>query len=483
MISVMLVDDEYMILKGLQLLIDWEGLGLHIVKAEQNPVAALAYLKDHPVDILLSDMSMPEMAGPEFVKAVREAQPDIALIVVSGYADFQYVKAGLQAQAINYLTKPIDPDELVAALRTAKTQLNERQQADAAANLAAQTQTRILVNGDASAQTHAAEALHLHLGVAHPPVQLIAILNPLPPTDLVTDLQTTPEVIGFFREDKDFVVVLQADPRGVQRFLNGLPASAQAKTRPVLVGPVLRTLAALPPAIHQLRTEIARQYFFEAAAGLQWLTPNPETAPMLPRYADVESALAQLEPAGIRRWLEQHFTALKSGGATVEMARQFALIVLMVLNARQTAADTQAETVGRINDYTTVSGLVALLVDRAQAIARDDSRQYSRNVQAARKIVHQRYMEPLTLLDVGQELHLNAAYLGQLFKQETNRSFAEYLNDWRIGIAIEKLRDSEEDITVIADSVGYHTPSYFFKRFKQQTGMSPREYRAAARLG
>ncbi|KZU51383.1 DNA-binding response regulator AraC family [Lactiplantibacillus plantarum] len=50
--KVMLVDDEYMLLRGLKLLIDWESLGLEIVNTEQNPSLALKYLQDNDIDMV-----------------------------------------------------------------------------------------------------------------------------------------------------------------------------------------------------------------------------------------------------------------------------------------------------------------------------------------------------------------------------------------------------------------------------------------------
>ncbi|MGA3513588.1 response regulator, partial [Lactiplantibacillus plantarum] len=85
--KVMLVDDEYMLLRGLKLLVDWKSLGLEIINTEQNPKLALKYLHDNPVDILISDMNMPELSGPDFVAAAKAIRPEMELIVISGYSD------------------------------------------------------------------------------------------------------------------------------------------------------------------------------------------------------------------------------------------------------------------------------------------------------------------------------------------------------------------------------------------------------------
>lgn len=152
--KVMLVDDEYMLLRGLKLLVDWKSLGLEIINTEQNPKLALKYLHDNPVDILISDMNMPELSGPDFVAAAKAIRPEMELIVISGYSDFDYVRAGLQQNAVNYLRKPIDTDELLETLHGALDRLQAQQQQHQIASLAVQTQTRTLVTTDQEMERH-----------------------------------------------------------------------------------------------------------------------------------------------------------------------------------------------------------------------------------------------------------------------------------------------------------------------------------------
>lgn len=71
----MIVDDEYMLLRGYRKIIDWAALGLEIKITEQNPLTALLQLQETPIDILISDMNMPELDGPSFVAQVKEIQP------------------------------------------------------------------------------------------------------------------------------------------------------------------------------------------------------------------------------------------------------------------------------------------------------------------------------------------------------------------------------------------------------------------------
>lgn len=478
--QVLIVDDEYMLLRGIRKLIDWSALDAQIIATEQNPRAALEFLQTHHVDILLSDMNMPEMPGPEFVKAAKAIAPNMQLIVISGYSDFDYVKAGLQQHAVNYLTKPIDPDELVQAVSAASQRLDEQRRHATNDILAVQTQVRRLVSSDQD-QRALLQALQLHFDDPSKPLRLLAILNPLPPQALVDYLQAHDESHRFFQEGQDYIVLFVGNDQQLHRFLNAAPHAVTADMRPVIIAPIAKDPLLLAETWEQLKQAINRSYFFEAANGLVQLSDTSHIDEvMLPSYATVRQAISGLEPGGFENWVQTIFSDLQTAHASVMVARQMALLILMVLEAGQSAFSDQPKTIAAINHARTVSELKATLAMIAQRFASASDHHYSRNVKAVRHIVHQRYAEPLTLSNVADELHLNAVYLGQLFKQETGRSFAQYRNDWRVSVAIEMLRNAELDINQIALTVGYTNPNYFYKIFKEQTGMSPQKFREVA---
>jgi len=82
----------------------------HILEAP-NGRDALELLTSNHVDILLSDIQMPFINGIELVSQIKEKNPDIEVLFFSGYDDFTYVKAALSLKAVNYILKPVDPDE------------------------------------------------------------------------------------------------------------------------------------------------------------------------------------------------------------------------------------------------------------------------------------------------------------------------------------------------------------------------------------
>ena len=481
--KVMLVDDEYMLLRGLKLLVDWQSLGLEIVNTEQNPILALKYLRNNEIDILISDMNMPEMAGPDFVAAAKKKQPEMELIVISGYSDFDYVRAGLQQNAVNYLRKPIDTDELLATLQGALERLQVHQQQRQIASLAVQTQTRNMVTTDQKVeQQQMIQALDIDF-TNEAKVRLVGILNPLPPKDLVNYLSVLKTVKGFYVEGQDFIIVFQGTDVQLNVFIDEAPHQIGAAHRPFLIGTPIKDSAQLHTHYLQLRREIARQYFFETSAGLRIMLPDTQgPALTLPSYSEVKKALDGADLAAFSTWLTQQLDAMKRANASDLLARQFALVVLLVLSDRLTEFDDKPNVIAAINHAKDVSELKAQLQWVAELATEQGTQQFSRNVLAMRQIIQKRYPEQLSLAVVASELHLNAVYLGQLFKQEVGRSFAQFLNDYRVDVAVDLLRDSDQDIGQIAEVVGYQNSSYFYKLFKKQTGMSPGDYRKASVL-
>lgn len=104
-------------------------------------------------------------------------------------------------------------------------------------------------------------------------------------------------------------------------------------------------------------------------------------------------------------------------------------------------------------------------------------KQISEVTQEVIEMVRKDYTKDITLKMVADTLHLNAVYLGQLFKKEMNNSFSQYLNQIRIKKAQQLLLYSNQNINEIADEIGYNNTNYFSKMFKKLNGITPKEFR------
>ena len=123
--KVMLVDDEIFITEGLRNIIDWETLGLEVVQSAENGEEALKKFNENPVDIIVTDINMPNKTGLELVKELKEAGHNVKFIILSGYDEFSYAKKAIEYGVENYILKPIDEEELEEALKKLVDNINK----------------------------------------------------------------------------------------------------------------------------------------------------------------------------------------------------------------------------------------------------------------------------------------------------------------------------------------------------------------------
>lgn len=122
MLSLMIVEDEKDIREGIRDGIEWNRYGIEVADEAANGREALGKIKTTPVDIVITDVVMPFLSGIEFVRGLRAAGLDPEIIFISGYQDLEYLKSAFKLEAIDYLFKPVDIDELDAVLkRTVET--------------------------------------------------------------------------------------------------------------------------------------------------------------------------------------------------------------------------------------------------------------------------------------------------------------------------------------------------------------------------
>ncbi|HEX3045644.1 MAG TPA: response regulator [Bacillota bacterium] len=119
MFKILIVDDERTTRDSLREVFSWEQLNITTVLIAKNGVEALELLKENQPDILLTDVRMPKMDGLELAEHARRIYPNCKIIFLSGYADKDYLKKAIHLKAVNYIEKPINPDEIKAVIQEA----------------------------------------------------------------------------------------------------------------------------------------------------------------------------------------------------------------------------------------------------------------------------------------------------------------------------------------------------------------------------
>jgi len=115
--KILVVEDEYLVRIGICLLCDWEKHGYVVIGNASNGIEALEIIKKNKPHIILTDLMMDDMDGFELIKECQRLYPEIALVVLSNYNDFDNVKKAMQLGARDYILKlTIKPQELLETL-------------------------------------------------------------------------------------------------------------------------------------------------------------------------------------------------------------------------------------------------------------------------------------------------------------------------------------------------------------------------------
>jgi two-component system response regulator YesN len=112
MYTMMLVDDDYISREGLRDLIDWKSLRIEIIGEAEDGVEGLDVARRLKPDIVITDVVMPVMDGMKLVEQLKIEQPDVLVIMISAHQDIQYMKASMKLEAIDYILKPFNREEL-----------------------------------------------------------------------------------------------------------------------------------------------------------------------------------------------------------------------------------------------------------------------------------------------------------------------------------------------------------------------------------
>lgn len=124
MSNVLIVDDEENVRMAIRYLADFESYGIGRIFEASNGVEARMVMNNNKVDILFTDICMPESDGVFLMNWVHQRYPNMVIIVISGYQNFDYILQAMRNGAIDYLLKPIDPVKLKQVIQKAIDLLN-----------------------------------------------------------------------------------------------------------------------------------------------------------------------------------------------------------------------------------------------------------------------------------------------------------------------------------------------------------------------
>lgn len=518
MFKVLIVDDEPFILDGMPHVVKWEEYGLEIAAKAADGIAALDILEKNDIHLLIVDIRMPRMDGLELIRQIKKRGLDIKIIILSGYDDFQYVKEAVKLGIENYLLKPVEEEELSSTLLNTVEKLeNELYQKNRI-----KMDNRILkdnilfrwVTGNIGPEElmNRADLLDINLFTDNYLICIVRALNNRYPS---AEIRNICEKVLLPRESTIFSNFITGDTVILFSWKNAaIHIPAPRKLMELCMSELNRhlkenILITIGPA--EAGYQNAHKSYSNACKLLdyQFLLP-PNT---IIDYENVKNNNSNIEasfslktdyellknfissgnlPLALE-FIDTLYAAIsKAEGVTPEYVRSLVLEILFNVfgNLHPFSGHCGADSINRDADLyemlstSTLSEVFSWLKSVIENhIHQSDEAHEKINpiVKSVLQFIDKNYDQEMSLKTLSGAYNINAAYLGQLFKNATGEMFTNYLNRVRIEKAKEMLTETNAKSCDIAVRVGYGNINYFSNIFKKLTGLYPIEYRSVNR--
>lgn len=480
------VDDEQIALDGLKHL-DWETHGFELTATLSSGGRALQWLQRNPCDLLIADIRMPGISGLELVARVKEAQPDLTIILLSGHSEFEYAREALRHGVFRYILKPIDDEEIASVLAEAKELLDDRERR--------RHWTQKIVRD---------YWFRDHLRQRYDPEQFAQFGEDFFPSEQIGahrvvyavgdgDLPRADPWAGrlyhstYLRDREWACVILEKDLRAA---LDSPPAQLSYMG----VSSVKTSLHDMRSALAEAR-RAAEDWFKRPSERAYWYSPDPpdletQLHRSLNRAAELADRIAELhieepvdETAAFLREL-QHcaFDAV----SVRRIAYTVALGIQRLL--RHDAAPAGTGSTELLPDPFVViehgRHLPEIVRDLSQAVA--EAVEYVQNTRSQRleddrldtvlDFIHEHFRDPISLEDVAAEAGMHPARFSSWFKNAQGTNYIDYLTRLRVDTAKTLLRNPRIRVKDVAHESGFQDPRYFGQVFKKLVGITPTRY-------
>lgn len=528
MLKVMIVEDEPVIRNGIANSIDWESLGCEVVALAENGIVALENMKTCEVNIVISDIMMPEMDGMELSDHLLNDYSGIKVILLTGYKEFMYVKQAIKMGVSNYILKPTDPDELEAAIKKVVSDINGRMKiSDEMENLRCTVQ---------DSKSHLKDKFLYDL-MFRPLLNISEIakkleyyeINATPFWLIGIGIDSFIELESFFTEEDINILVLLAK-NSFEEYIAGTDLKTTAITRDRCVYAIIEYVADFKNELNELleniKDSIHEQGKFTVSIGVSNEYDQMDKLRMARK--EVDACLEQRIFIGGNKIIynENCFThmendtniidtkgfikAIENGENILPEADKIKNGILASKNENQSKnASLEAivlgvkeycSTYGKLEDLfdppviplekiinsktlaVTADGFYEIALKIASAMQGRINNRYLQVMDAAKKYIDENYNKDISLETVASKVYMSQWYFSKIFKILNGTNFICYIADVRINKAKVILAEHPELKNYeVAEKVGFISVRYFNELFKKIVGLTPSEFRSKSR--
>lgn len=500
MLKAAIVEDEKILLDDLEELIDWEAMGVEIAYTERNGVNALRHITREPVDIVITDIRMPVMSGIEMAQKIREQDKKVQIIFLTGYEEVGYMKSAIGVDAVSYLQKPLQEQEMQEAIKSAVAHIELIKNAEIGKQKRLEAELTGIVLNDAAKTALLGESVYtLALACIG---RFQTIYHTRSAAEVNWMLERVGEKLKNFYQYRSRQVIISYISKGqfviAAEDMEGYIKYGEAELEELNEG--LGNLCHIslvttgeqmvyePKQLNGAYQKILARLKDSFYSGIRprelkkgTLTEKKrQLCDNIHRLTEAE-ALTQLDeffrhiafektgrPQVINDCFEiccsmydSFFGEHKSKGALSNEKRELSVTL------------EEFDHLGQLEKYIEQLYRNFLQLEQMEENMQDEEK-------TVQKIIHfidKHYAEPISAESLVEEVYFASNTIRMMLKKQTGSTVHEYLTKVRMEKATELLKCRDKKIKQIAKEVGYDNVSYFCMRFSKDYGMSPLAYR------
>lgn len=536
-IKVFLVEDEMVIRRGIKNSIDWEKEGyIFCGEASDGELAYPMIIKEKP-DILITDIRMPFMDGLELCKLVKKELPNIKILILSGYDEFDYAKEAIRLGVTEYLLKPISSGKLLEALNGVSESIRrEKEDKDLVRKYMEEMRENTehekqkffeqMIAGNLSMADALETGKKYEMNLSAGMYNLLLFRFTLGEEnrksgELLGEAEYAIEklterleyVFEFQRGVEGWAFLLMADneeqmSERVKELSKDLEEIMKNYSTIAYFGgigqPVAR-LRELEESFREAERALAARFTMELNRIISVedirMAQNVDTLDdiEITSFGEIEKTRTMLEKFlnngaedEIDEFVDVYINELPEENLKSVLMRQYiimdAYIVMMsfcekiegIEGEMQAQSEELKNSMKTIQTLEGIKNYIRMLLKKIIGV-RDtiSGRRYSDIIEIAKDQIRKTYMsDEISLNTIAAEVGMSPSYFSSIFSKEMGKTFVEYLTEIRMDRAKELLMCSSMKTSEIGYEVGYKDPHYFSYIFKKTQNCTPKEFRA-----
>lgn len=530
--KVMIVDDESIIRRGIRSSIPWAEHDMEIVAEAADGREALELAVSCKPDIVIADICMTEIDGLEMSELLLQINPDIKVIILTGYDEFEYARRAVRIGVVDYLLKPTNPEELLGILDKAKKLIqSERDQKIRMEELESKLMENMplirenylirLISGVITPKEICEGQDILNIVYANGGYQ-VAVLDYCS-VESGSEFEGRIEMLNFavknlcretvdekglgwtFYNERGQITILlcmRDASKNASRFVYDLMEGIQAAINKRLkasfsIGVGRRCERAVDIKRSYEEAKKALEYCFvigenslvfidDVGKGVQFHSWDDLKRIEREIISCVNKGDGEMVVALIGHYFDK-LTAQSGVSPVLIKAKCCELAGNIVIAFRglgpgdEMLSDSMDDLYNEINRCNSLPKAVKLVENFIckvlEAVLASRNTGMKKLVEMGKEYIHEHFSEDISVAEIAEQLYVTPNYFSRVFKKQTGMGCLEYINQVRMEKAKELLRNSRRLAYEIAEIVGFKDANYFSIAFKKYTGFSPTEYR------